>query len=232
MGEILDYLQAFRVGCFIDLISIGLFVRDTKHDLQSIPNACLKTLYHCQQPWPDADMICQNMVGKIMKYDVVFCSNMAKLAKIDDLRLGSNILADTDILRCYVVLPLHSKVTKTSSRSPILDPNSPQVSTLCRNSFTMTLSSQPVRCQGYFIFTFNGHWGQTSGPIWIKLCERKELLQHRSGLPRLTGDPKVFGLQWGVFSIAGYLLDISRTRLSDESILSLLLFHAWKRLFV
>lgn len=49
--------------------------------------------------------IAQMMVDKLMKYDAVPFSQMEKLAKLLDLRFGSDILEDADILRRYVVLP-------------------------------------------------------------------------------------------------------------------------------
>lgn len=49
---------------------------------------------------------------------------MAQIAKILDSRFGHDILADTDILHRYVLLPSDTEVTETASCSPSLDPNS------------------------------------------------------------------------------------------------------------
>lgn len=147
---------------------------------------------------PTLTPFAQNMVDKLMKYDVILCIKMAKIVKLLDLHFGSDILADEDILLhifcCHgtVRKPKQCIVTQFGSRCC-------RRCQLYAESPSTWLTSRPTRWRVHSIFTCDRHCGQAKGPIWMVVCERKALPQHRSSFPRCTRDSSVFGVQRAVF---------------------------------
>lgn len=148
--------------------------------------------------------LAQNMVDKFMKHYLVLCRKMAILAKIHDPRFGSNILADTDILRHRYFAPLccatiGQRRNQISSSFPQFGSKFCLRYQLYVESPSRWLISRPIWWRGNFISTCDRHWLQASGPIWMVVCKRQVFPQYRSDCPRCSGNSCVFDVQRGVF---------------------------------
>lgn len=171
--------------------------------------------------------IAEKMLSKIDKYDGVLSGELAQLAKILDTRFGNDILADSNMLRMYVELPVDGEPSTVTNRNEVMGSSGSDFMCLLLEEDSMNecfddeiillLRNTAIGKKRVDHFTW---WkANEKGYPNVALLARDTLSIQASSVASEEA-----------FLEAISLVTACRTRLSDESISSSMLVRKWARL--